>query len=105
MSDLRYALRSFAKSPGFTFVAILTLALGMGLVTVQFSFISDALIKGLPFEGAERIQAIEARNAADPRRVMTPLRHLATPQERPHSFEFLPAAPPRVSPMEALRAE
>jgi len=90
-SDFRFALRQFAKSPGFTAVAVLTLALGIGLVTVQFSFIYGALIKGLPFEGAERIQAIETRNAADTRQVMTTLRHFAALQERQRSFEFLAA--------------
>ena len=51
--DLRLATRSLAKAPGFALTAVGTLALGIGLVTIQFSFINGALFRGLPFEGSE----------------------------------------------------
>src|ERR1700678_4384702 len=47
-SDLRYSLRLLAKSPGFTAIAILSLALGVGANTAIFTLINDLMIKQLP---------------------------------------------------------
>ena len=47
-SDLRYSLRTLAKSPGFTAIAILSLALGVGANTAIFTLINDLMIKQLP---------------------------------------------------------
>src|SRR6267154_5215928 len=55
MNDLRYALRMLLKSPGFSFIAIATLALGIGLNTVIFSLINDLFLRGLPFKEPERV--------------------------------------------------
>jgi predicted permease len=49
MNDLKFALRSLRRSPGFTFVSILTLAVGIGLNTSMFSFVSFLLLQPIPY--------------------------------------------------------
>src|SRR5438045_8247621 len=55
MTDLRFALRQLIKSPGFTFLAVITLTLGIGLNTAIFSLINDLFLRSLPFQEPERI--------------------------------------------------
>src|SRR5438552_4458811 len=58
MNDLRFALRQLRKSPAFTFVAVLTLALGIGANTAIFSLIQDLFLRGLPFSEPDRLVRI-----------------------------------------------
>ncbi len=58
-SDLRYSFRVLLKSPGFTIVAVLALALGIGANTAIFSVIDRVLLRPLPFPDSERILRIQ----------------------------------------------
>ena len=58
MNDLRFALRQLRKSPAFTFVAVLTLALGIGANTAIFSLIQDLFLRGLSFSEPDRLVRI-----------------------------------------------
>src|SRR5437867_11204198 len=62
MNDLRFAFRQLLKNPGFTAVAELTLALGIGANTAIFSLINAALLRALPFPEANRLTVIWADN-------------------------------------------
>src|SRR5215471_5441690 len=53
--DIRFAVRSFLKSPGVTAIAIVSLAIGIGANTAIFSIVSALLLHPLPYQNADRL--------------------------------------------------
>ena len=88
ISDLKYAFRALAKSPAFTVVAVVTLALGIGASTTIFSVLDAVLLRPLPYPNQERI--VELRELDEKGHGMS----FAEPNfndlvARQHSFEAL----------------
>src|SRR5580693_5715979 len=67
LEDIRFGLRTLAKSPGFTTVAITALALGIGVNATVFSLANAVLFKNLPFANSDKILYIVSSNPTKPR--------------------------------------
>jgi hypothetical protein len=64
MNDLKYAFRTLVRSPAFTLIAIITLALGIGASTAIFSVLDAVLLRPLPYPNQERLVEISELNEA-----------------------------------------
>jgi putative ABC transport system permease protein len=92
MSDFRFAFRQLRKSPGFTFIAVLTLALGIGANTAIFTIVNAVFLERLPYRDANRIAVIWETNAARPghSNTVSPANFIRW-KERTTAFESLAA--------------
>ncbi|HEX7173828.1 MAG TPA: ABC transporter permease [Pyrinomonadaceae bacterium] len=95
LQDVRYGLRTLLKRPGFTVVAVMTLALGIGANAAIFSVVNGVLLRPLPYRDAERIMTVWQRNAQTgaEREPVSPPNFLDF-RERNQSFEQLAALRP-----------
>jgi predicted permease len=67
-NDIRHSVRSLASRPGTTILAMLALALGIGLTTTMFSIVQGAFLRGLPFEESDRLMYVGRANKDRPDR-------------------------------------
>src|SRR5215471_9361440 len=90
--DLRYGVRALVKTPGFTLVAILTLALGIGANTAIFTIVNAVLLRPLPYPDSERI--MQVGRAFEKKGEATDLSELkfAFLRDKVQSFEGITAA-------------
>ena len=92
MQDVRYALRMLLKKPGFTAIALITLALGIGANTAIFSVINTVLLKTLPYkDGGERLVAVWDRLKQVDQVELSP-NDITDFRERSHSFAQMAAS-------------
>lgn len=93
LADIRYALRLLGRSPGFTLVAVLTLALGIGANTAIFSVVDAVLLQPLPYPDASRLMVVweEASFVGFPRNTPAPANWVDW-RKRSKTFEDIAAS-------------
>ncbi|MGA7238101.1 MAG: ABC transporter permease [Bryobacteraceae bacterium] len=87
--DLRYALRSFRKSPGFTAAAILTLAIGIGANTAIFTLVDRWILRPLPYPDPDRLTVIYTLDTKTGETASTSSADLLDWRHNPGSFEMI----------------
>src|SRR5207302_11418980 len=90
--DLRYGLRILSKKPGFTIVAVLTLALGIGVNTGVFSLVRSVLLRPLPFAEPERLIGIRESKVGEGHNNPMAWRSFATFRDHAQTLEYIAAS-------------
>jgi len=91
-SDLKLGVRLLMKTPGFTLIALLALALGMGATTAIFSVVDAVLLRPLPYRDPERLLVVWEKNPAQGKyRLFTAGTNFRQWQQRSHTLEGMAA--------------
>ena len=88
--DIRYALRNLTHNPGFTLVAVLTLAIGIGANTAIFSVVNGVLLRPLPYPDPSRLIRLWESSASEPKGAFAPADFLDL-ERQTHTFTALGA--------------
>lgn len=91
MREVRLAIRSLLRQPGTSALAVVALALGIGLTTTMFSIVNGAVLRGLPFPESDRIVHLAPFNIAEQDDEDARVHALAEFRDRQQSFEQLAA--------------
>lgn len=89
--DLRFAGRMIVKQPGTSAMAVIALALGIGLTTVMFSIVQGVILRGLPFEESDRIQFLSLASPGNVRGRSINIHDFVDWRAQQQSFESLEA--------------
>jgi predicted permease len=87
--DIRFGIRVLRKSPVFTAVAVLTLALGIGANTAVYSVVESVLLRPLPFQDSGRLFAIWAGQKLQADRTGTSMPEFEDYKDQSHTFEYM----------------
>jgi putative ABC transport system permease protein len=90
--DIRYAIRTLTRSPGFTLIAIFTLALGIGANTAIFTVVNAVLLRPLAFKDPSRIVLVEEKSPFPT--ITTSYENYVDWRDQSHSFESMQASCP-----------
>jgi putative ABC transport system permease protein len=92
LQDLRFGVRILRKNPGFTFVAVVALALGIGFSSIVFSIFYNGVLHPFPYRNADRLLSIyQARLGSDDLRAVFHLDEIAAFRNENHTFEDIVA--------------
>src|SRR4029450_13035412 len=94
MSDVRTALRALLARPGFTAVAVLTLALGIGANTAVYTVVHGVLLAPLPYERPERVVVLNEVSPQFPNPISVSWQNYVDWRDRSRSFEAVGAIRP-----------
>ena len=91
MHDARYALRSLRRQPGFTALALVTLALGIGATTTAFAVLDTVLLRPLPYANPDRLVLLREKTKTGALQVAS-FPNFSDWRDRAHSFSGLASA-------------